>query len=259
MDDNEENESEIGENSSNNDFEYLYVGQAISYKNRRFGTLGGIFKLKGFPKEYFGISNWHVIALKEELGRPLYIRDNNNTYKYGNLSWRCLDHKREAGFVHFPNLSEEKIRRENECKYHHSGKLDRVKINQEVKKCGQKTKCNRDDGKCQRGIIHSTNATIKVNSNFRDSDEPFKNQILIKNSNPNNERAFSISGDSGSIVANKKGDIVGLLFGRTEGENSFSVANNINNIFNTEFEIPQKIMINGQEETLNSFTLSEFI
>ncbi len=270
MDDYDQKKPEHIEFKRNNDFDHISGGNAISFKKNKFGTLGGIFKLKKFPKEFFGISNWHVIALNEICGQQLYLQvkkgNQTSTYEYGNLSWWCRDDLREVGFVHFPNLTSEKVRKKNICGYNHSGKLGSPKINLEVMKCGKTTNCNCDDKKCLKGIIYSANATVKVNSNSRNDNIPFKNQILIKNKKPILDSPFSMDGDSGSIVVNDDYDIVGLLFGKTEGENAstgndntFYVANNINNIFNKTFKKPQCIMINKRKETLHSFDLCEFI
>lgn len=209
----------------------LKNGLHIGNKFVSGGTLGGVFQLKEFPNEYFGISNWHVLAHQNKLGGDIVQpgKDHYNLgkdlkkYKCGYLFWRCLDDKREVAFVHFNKLNRFddfhiKIRK-NSCGILQSGKINKPNIDDEVIKCNFQ-------GLSRTGKILCTNATVKIYAQLFGSQsiKEFKNQILFEKITDN--------GDSGSLLINKHKDVVGLIFGSTL-DRKLGVANNLNEIFNT--------------------------
>lgn len=214
----------------------LKGGLHIGNKHKSAGTLGAVFQLEEFPDEYFGISNWHVLAYGIKLGDDI-IQPGKNSYgasisskhECGYLFWRCLDEQREAAFVHFNKLDRfdnhhEKIRT-NYCNNILSGKVIPVpNIGEELKNCNRL-------GQGKREIL-SRNITVKVYDPKLAPEEDryikvFKNQILLKGNFRN--------GNSGSILTfkDKHGiHAVGLLFGKTITGN-FGLANKLSYIFNT--------------------------
>ncbi|WP_108807806.1 hypothetical protein [Aquimarina spinulae] len=250
---------DFNENENQNRNRVLQGGIKICNLKMFTGTLGGIFTLKDFPNSYFGISNWHVLAEGVKLGsaiiqpRSLGYRTQQEVKKHqcGNLFWGSLDRKKEAAFVHFNKSNIEFIKSHNSCGYKLSGKIAKPILGELVTKCGSKTGCNGNDRLCGFKTLYSTNAIIKIDD-ARYSDNPiFENQLLIEN--------FSNSGDSGSLIVNKKKDVIGLLFAGTINNSNFSVANDINNIFNKRFNISQNIKFNNNNLHLNKFELNEFI
>ncbi|WP_299556050.1 hypothetical protein [Seonamhaeicola sp.] len=218
----------------------LKSGLHIGNKERSGGTLGAVFQLEGFPNEYFGISNWHVLAYDIELGGDIVQpgKDNYDSYKplekykCGRLFWRCLDKRREVAFVHFNNFDRfdkhHIENRENYCGIKLSGNLrDVPPIGKKLNKCNYLNSSNNE--------VLSRNATVKVEdtrfySVGRESFKIFKNQILLKNELE--------SGNSGSVLTFKEDNnigAVGLLFCKTE-DYKMSVANNLSHIFNTCFD-----------------------
>ena len=135
-------------------------------------------------------------------------------------------------------------------KYAFSGDISEPVVGDYVKKCGATSGCNENDKVCNCKKIYSTNAIIKV-SGGSFSGKVFKNQILI--------HKFSEGGDSGSLIVDKNHDIVGLLFARSLEPYKFSVANNINYIFNHRFSINQDVYLDGQKISINQFNLKRFI
>jgi hypothetical protein len=247
------------EATTKNDLPKIKAGNSISRHLLRAGTLGGIFELEDFPKMYFGISNWHVLS--DEFGHDeernvispggdFTSRNVNTEKKIGTLFWKSIHDYREAAFVKIDEIHHNRLSDTNDCGYSLSGEIDTAKIGDLVKKCGNATGCNGVNGFSKNFMVYSVNASVKVNgSSF--SERVFHNQILVP--------LFSENGDSGSIVVNEKYNVIGLLFARSDGGRGYSVVNDINYIFNREFNEKQTIYIDDECKEVSEFKLKKFI
>lgn len=234
-------------------------GQSIGTSETLGGTLGGVFKLADFPNEYFAIGNWHYLAFNNQLGRDIFSpeittwntsRHQEQQYKCGNTSWANLDPEMECAFVHL-NKEAISIDKKNSCGYTLSGNISKPKIGDLVKKCGNQSGCNDDNiGVCKNSHIYSSYATIKVTDTVYGTNEPyvFKNQVMVKD--------IHDKGDSGSLLVNSKNDVVAILFAQTQ-DRVFSIANNINTIFNRTFNISQPFLLNNKLYYVNKFELEK--
>ncbi|WP_074408769.1 hypothetical protein [Aquimarina megaterium] len=232
----------------------LSAGMPIGTKNSSSGTLGGIFFLEDFPDHLFGISNWHVLTEEVGLGGPITngVGNSNKEAQIGTLFWESLDHDKEVAFVLFNKDYFKSISNTNACGYKLNGKICFPEIGMEVVTCG----ITSTKGYSSSREIYSSNSIIKINEGQYKSHNIFYNQILIKN--------LSNSGDSGSLISNKKGEVVGLIFAETkEIENThldnITVANNIQHIFNKTFSFPQRIEIENEYKYISQFNLNKFI
>jgi len=226
------------------------------------GTLGGLFELEDFPEELFGISNWHVISAYNYYGTTLCVNYNSSKI-CGELFWSSLDKYREVAFVKFNKKTTKSFMETPESE---KWGITGPEINMEVKHNGKKS-----GGQYKSSRIHSVNATVKiVDGSFKNRKQIFKKQLLIEK--------FSEDGDSGGLVYREikvekskkiKKEVVGLIFGRTiysyaieenEVSKSYTVANNINMIFNTNFSHEQEVFrtLNPKTKSINTVLINQF-
>ncbi len=240
----------IGEHRS----DFLRSGIDIGNSLVNSGPIGAIFQIENFPNEYFGISNWHILGFGVELGSNIIhpgmssISANQiDEHKCGSLFWSSNSTNLEVAFAHFDMDYFKGVEKNFNCGYRLSGKINTPKINETVKHCGGRVRLNNTPTSNQNEI-HSVNAIIKANNleGVNPKHVVYKNQILINK--------FSDSGDSGAVVLNKNNDVVGLIFSKIDNQ-QFSVANNINLIFNKWFETSQKVKINDEVYYINQFKL----
>lgn len=258
---------------------YPYGGQPIKYHLGGTGTLGAIFKLMEFPGKLFGISNWHVlVGSKKLLGKDIFSPEkaslNNKKTKRGHLFWSGLNINIEAAFMEFNGDIKNIIDKYQAKSDYTNWVLGQPKIGMLVNHKGYGTGNGKEENSTEKTInpkIYSVNATVRIDiSNYKENNgkKIFKNQILIKERNTTN-------GDSGSLViVNDKGEpkVVGLNFAGINGfisdetinkndlEFKYSVANNLNLIFNTKFSNKQEVfLLNDQNKIyttlINQFTL----
>ncbi|WP_160114510.1 hypothetical protein [Aquimarina sp. AU474] len=244
-------------------FSFPYGAQPIYSKNQKDkGTLGAVFRLKDFPDELFGISNWHVISGKtSNLGDKVYDSDSN---KIGSLFWHSFDIYREVAFVKFdPKIAEKMIKTYNlSCKPELM--ITRPKLNMNVQQLGQATSLN-NNRTPKRSTIHSLNATIRISDSddYDNGRKIFKKQLLIKH--------FSRPGDSGALVhtiKGKKTKAIGSIFALTpkllnvfdsnDQVIQYTVANNIFYIFNKLFDQKQEVYIGIEDGIIKTKLVNQF-
>ncbi|WP_420379850.1 hypothetical protein [Gilvibacter sp.] len=214
------------------------------------GTLGIIVEINGV-KELLGLTNHHVIQNDKERGDDIYnprLFDVPGTVSRskvlsGYLTWDRFDTHIDAALYAFTSNSE-RIASGLSNGDHLSSSLGSASIGLKVKKCGMKTATTTKR-------IKSTNATVKVH--FDDDSKIFKKQLQIPK--------FSDSGDSGSIIYSvDKKEMVGLLFADNKKlSGGHTYANNINLIFNHEFDVEQELYHPNGNERKKIFQIKKVI
>lgn len=190
------------------------------------GTLGGVVTLSnpGLEDGLYGISNWHVVqTTNESYGQNIFIPkttgftiEQKQQAYFGYSSWAKMDSYTDVGLFKIEN--EDKIPKQRGCNPTFKGITSPV-IGKKAFKCGISS------GLTSATIVsENTSVWVEVGGERR----KFKQQIQIKK--------LSESGDSGSLLFNRRKEVIGLLFASDKhAENSFSYANNINYIFNRPF------------------------
>lgn len=221
------------------------------HNGKRNTTLGAIFKLTNHSSSgYFGITNEHLFhSLRGSLGDEV----KSSKGKIGELFWKSHDTKRDAAIIKLENpfTDRHKINRE-----FFDLKIAKPEFNSSVIHNGFKSATT--SVRHTQSIIFSTNATVRVfGSSFKGGNRIYTNQILIKENTD--------GGDSGSLViSSDQKTALGLNFGRIYAESSdkndckvaFSVANNINNIFNHEFKDKMHVLHKKNEQNNLTITIS---
>ena len=250
---------------------YPYGGLPINSDLEEIGSLGAIFKLLEFPCKLFGLSNWHILTgFNEKLGQPIFSPKNypygSQQIERGHLFWANVNTNHEAGIVEFNDPTSDLLS-EHFLKEEHNWSLSEPKIGMEVFHFGL-TQSKKNNKNSEIPKIHSVNATVRiVDTRFRNSKRIFKNQILVPQ--------YSSGGASGSLMLTKQQDetkAIGLNFASIDGfivdsnlntediKITYSVANNLNSIFNTSFKKKQEVFINNKDNIITtsfaeSFTL----
>ena len=217
------------------------------------GTLGGVFKLEQFPESYFGITNQHLFSDPDtKFGDP--VTDDQDDI-IGHLFWTANDLRKEVAFIKLNDKFLDKYTKGIEAI-----SIKEPQIGMKVYHNGFSTHGESSNPTTSTVKIHSINATIRITDpNITRGQKIYKNQVLIEsNAEP---------GDSGSLVFNNDDDnqksVIGLNFAETNekhilgtyGKVCFTVANNINNIFNKDFNEKQEVFDKiyfispGQENT----------
>ena len=236
---------------------------SILNKKGTKATLGGVFTLLEFPNDFFGITNQHLFDYDgAKLGDPVY--DRGKKTQIGSLFWVADDRYREVAFIKMcPTIDNSYFETNG------TFLIEQPQIGMKVTHNGFATF---PDNFCNqyKSEILSCNTTIRhIDENVPEKWKIYKNQLLIDHN--------TTYGDSGSIVITendlKQRKIVGLNFGvtiervvyNTEKDKneikSFSIANNINQIFNIDFKIKQEIFVKNidgftQTSLLNTFKLN---
>lgn len=206
----------------------LTGGCSISYNNNGLdsGTGGAFFKMKNSHSIYL-LSNRHVMVNNNvELGTKITHpsrADARNQYDQeeiiGNVIWTSKKKSSITDAAIAKIYSDDfpvAIGKYTLSKHFLLNDIGIPKIGQNVKKCGRTT------GETY-GKIRSINCTINITQNI-EQPQFYRKQILTT--------YMTEPGDSGSVLINNSGEVVGLLFAGDEFKSSF--ANNINNIFNSD-------------------------
>lgn len=231
-------EAEIDFLGNNNPF--LSMGNGIKNNDdTEHGTLGGILKLEG-DDNFYMLSNWHVLMdvtgeINDEIDSSHF--DDGNT-SFAKLIWARFDRKFDMAIAKItkPELVNEETC--NLCDGKKIGSVVAAKIGMEVKKVGYKT------GTEIKEVIHSHKAWVKIKNR-----QIFRDQIIVKNS-------LSKKGDSGALLINNDGDVVGLVF--AGDEKTFTLANPLHNILN-KYIPPYTSIDNELYENVGGFKFEKFI
>ncbi|WP_298515560.1 hypothetical protein [uncultured Kordia sp.] len=235
------------------DFELkIQPGNTIADNLSLGGTLGLVFKLKKFENRYFGLSNSHVLnstnkkkkLFKIKTHYPFFSREGRN--KVGSLFWSEYSDYLDAAIVIFHNDAHERLELNNKCNFNIDIEIGEPVFGKQIGICGADTQISYDVTRNKKHI-YSTNAYVKIHNSS--GEKIYKNQIMIDH--------FTTNGDSGSVIIDNSGKIIGLLIGSSIGHKKFSIANNINKIFNHSFEKPQKVFLDNKESFfVESFELA---
>ncbi len=218
-------------------------------------TMGSTFKLLQFPNDIFGITNQHLFSYQDaRLGDCVY---NENDEIIGESFWVTKDYDKEVAII--------KI-----CKNHHKDysnfdtqlPLGFPQIGMKVIHNGFSSNSKINSGHKVTSIIRSVNATIrKVEANNSHNWSVYKHQLLMDD--------FTVSGDSGALIIsadeNDRRCVVGLNFAKfskieieNSAEKNYTIANNINGIFNHKFSQKQEILVDNDSYVTTTF-INEFI
>lgn len=219
---------------------FLSIGNAIKNNDdTEHGTLGGILKLENDDNFYI-LSNWHVLMdttgeINDEIDSSYFEKGDTS---FAKLIWARFDRKFDIAIAKITRPELVNVDTCNLCDGKKLGNIVSPKIGEEVKKVGFKT------GTEIKEVIHSHKAWVKI-----DNERVFKDQIIVKNS-------LSKKGDSGSLLVNTNGDVVGLIF--AGDEKTFSLANPLHNILNNY--IPAYTSIDNEfYENVGGFKFEKFI
>ena len=179
----------------------LYTGHGIShYKTSGWGTLGGVFRRDGDRKNWYGLSNNHVLANinNASQGDKILYKPNvtaGTLYSWINLKDRPKMNKMDAALFRLDGSHEH-----DWVPKKPAGSI-KPADGMAVYKQGNASK--RTDG-----TITSKEGSSKVDLNGKTFN--FVDIISIKGTN----RDFNAPGDSGSIVFDKDHKMVGIVFAK---------------------------------------------
>lgn len=235
-------------------FKYPYGSQPIISENKNKGTLGGIFKLLQYPNSLFGITNWHIFSgAKMNLGEDVF---SPNEKSIGTLFWMAVDTYKEVAFIKFNEQTSCEILSRYKLK---KWAITQPKIGMPVYQNGHGSYSGGNHDSQNTKHIHSTNTTIRIE--YSSGQKIFKRQLLIEN--------ISTDGDSGALLItkeNNKEKVTGLIFSLTNLRKRlnngklvrYSVANNINFIFNTPFCQKQEVFNVIQNDIVTTTLIDYF-
>ncbi|EDP94362.1 trypsin-like serine protease [Kordia algicida OT-1] len=182
-------------------------GQEISMTNasQAKGTIGAIVELENHKGDFI-LSNWHVMMQSSgDLGAGI---DNKSDEKIAELFWGLNNEYYDIALSKI--ISKKQIIKER--------KIDTVKKYKDIR-IGDSVKIEGFKSGFDKNTIYSKNAYVKVGNEER----IFKNQIMTGK--------LSVSGDSGSIVLNKKNEIIGIV---CAGDNKkFSICNHLHSLLSS--------------------------
>ncbi len=205
------------------------------------GSLGFIFKIDGYNNYIFGLSNSHVLnpdGKEIKSGIKTYISGspNSKTIEVGKVFWDEYSDEKDAAICVFNKEVENKIELNSKCNDNFTG-ISYPKFNEKVGLCGTHYFKPNDPDNSKK--IYSIDAYVRVENG--NNKKIYCNQILVD--------SLSTNSDSGSILFNKDNKIIGLVIGTTStksGEINFTVANNINLLFNHLFKKKKTVFVNNK-------------
>jgi len=194
---------------------YTIPGEQITVRDlpADHGTIGAIVKLSTHPKDYFILSNWHV--LMKSIGSLNHILIDKEKNEIAELHWAVYNDFYDIALARIINAYDIS----NLCEVKSIKSIKDLELGDYVKKQGNTTGT-------KKNTIYSKNAYIKVGL----ENEKFKNQILVNK--------ISEKGDSGSIVLDQNNEVIGLVMGG-DGK-KITICNNMIQLLNSS-EIPNSI------------------
>ncbi|WP_106792346.1 hypothetical protein [Aquimarina sp. Aq78] len=235
-------------------FKYPYGSQPIISEGQNEGTLGGIFKLLQYPDSLFGITNWHIFSgSKMNLGEDVFCPNGKSI---GTLFWTAVDTYKEVAFIKFNKKTSCEILSRYKLK---KWAITQPKIGMSVYQNGYGSYSGSNHCSQNYTCIHSINTTIRIQ--YSSGQKIFKRQLLIED--------ISTDGDSGALLISKENQeekVVGLIFSLTSLRKRlhngklvrYSVANDINFIFNKPFCQKQEVFNEIQNNIITTTLIDHF-
>lgn len=211
--------------------EFLEGGVSISSKrapDNFSGTLGCIFKMKN-DTEIYGLTNEHVIkhgtcfSPSNIITHPA-VGDQGDEIDIGTILWKVNDQDLDAAIIKLDLDREEeedkiKIRNSIRCSEIKFNNIKKARIDMSVNKCGRTTGLT-------RATIKSVNATTY---HYDSGRHLFKRKQIMTS-------CMALPGDSGSVMFDDCGDVVGLIYARNI-INTRTFANHIIKVFDKPINI----------------------
>jgi S1-C subfamily serine protease len=207
------------------------------------GTLGAPITIRGDSANLYFLSNWHVlVGGSGRRGDPLIQPGRSDggrmpADQIGTLHWFALDANLDAAIGKASRR--EQLRMGTRCFGNIAG-MSRATVGMPVRKCGRTSRAT-------SGTIRSVNATVRVGG-YPSGTRTFTNQI---------QTTFMLSpGDSGSVLINGAGRVVGLGFA---GSGSQSFHNHIASVSAATMKRGKAYLLDGLEEEVPRFQVDGFV
>lgn len=168
-----------------------------NHKKNSAGTLGAAVTVSSIPGKAFILTNWHV--LKGSFGKkgdyvlqPGYLDGGRYPADWvATLTWWAITDKVDVAIAEVRKPIKSYVDTGTRCFGSLGSANYKPKVGMKVKKCGRTTDST-------TGAIKSINASVKVGG------RKFKNQIVTT--------SIAKGGDSGSLLLQDSGAVLGLLF-----------------------------------------------